>query len=152
MKKLIFASIFLILLAACQPPAPAATATPAPPTDTPIPPTGIAGSVSYTDSSEGSILILVMDHIAAQNENPNPVAIETYNSNSGDFQWELEPGTYYITAFFTIGRDPQGPPLPTEPLVFCDPVQVNANETIQITITLTDEDAGGTNASCLTQN
>jgi hypothetical protein len=152
MKKLFIASIFLVLLAACQPPAPSATATPAPPTDTPTPPTGIIGTVAYTGLSNGSILVLALDHAPAQNENPTPVAIETYRGNQGDFTWNLPAGTYFITAFFTIDREAQGPPLPNEPLIFCDPVQVTENQLTHINIDLTDEDAGGTNTSCLVQN
>ena len=78
--------------------------------------------------------------------------METYAGSSGEFNWELPPGTYFITTFFTIGRDPQGPPLSNEPVVFCDPVRVNANEMVQIQITLTDEDAGGSNQACVVNN
>lgn len=149
MKNLLVLASLLVLLAACQPAAPTATATPAPPTATPIPPTGITGSVSYTGSAQGGILILAVDHPPIQNENPAPVAIETYTGSSGEFTWELPAGTYYITAFFTIDREPQGPPLPNEPVVFCDPVQVNANETVHIEVILTDADAGGSGQACV---
>ena len=152
MNKWMFAGVFLIFLAACQPSAPAATYTPAPSPTPTLPPTGISGSIAYTGSSNGSLLIFALDHAPAQNENPAPVAIETYDANGGNFLWELPAGTYFITAFLTIDREPQGPPLPNEPLVFCDPVSVNLNQTAQISITLTDKDAGGSNASCLIGN
>ena len=144
MRNLVLSSILFVFLVGCQPASPAATNTPgatntpAPPTATPTPPTGIAGAVSYTGSSEGGILLLAVDQPPVQGENPVPVAIDTIDSANMEFQWELPAGTYYVTAFFTIGREPQGPPLPNEPVISCDPIQVAANETVQIQITLND--------------
>ena len=143
-------SLIVIILASCST-APTQTPTPSftpiPPTETPVPP-GIQGHVEYQGASNGSILILAVDHQPAQGENPEPVAIETYVSKSGDFFWELPAGTYYITAFFTIDRPPQGPPQPNEPLVFCNPIQIDENETVTIQVVLTDEAIGGFGASC----
>lgn len=157
MKHSAIVGLFLLLLSACSS-APAATATPAPPTDTPIPPTattppnGFSGRVEYLGSAEGNILILALDHAPVKDENPAPVAIETYTGTSGEFTWELPAGTYYITAFFTIGRDPQGPPLPNEPSVSCNPIQLSENELITLYIPLADADAGGVNKDCVASN
>ena len=149
MKQILFAAWAVILLASCSAPQP--TATPAP-TDTPRPPTGFSGKVEYTGAAEGNILILAMDHVPVQDEAPAPVAIETYMGTSGEFSWQLPTGTYYITAFYTIGRDPQGPPLPNEPLVSCNPIQLSENQHITLYIPLTDADAGGVNIDCVVAN
>lgn len=157
MKRIIIlSSVLLFVLAACQT-TPIPTPTPAPPTVTPIPPTatplpfGILGSVRYTGASQGGIFVLVMDQIPAEGENPNPVQVSIFNTTSGDFVWELSPGTYYIVAFLTIDREPQGPPLPNEPTVSCDPIQLAADQTLTVQIDLNDSDIGGQTKSCVAQ-
>ncbi len=158
MKRLtLLSALVLILLAACSS-APVATATPAPPTSTPIPPTattpptGFSGKVEYMGSAQGNILILALDHAPTKDENPAPVAIETYMGPSGEFSWPLPAGTYFITAFYTIGRDPQGPPLPNEPTIFCNPIHLGENELITLYIPLADADEGGVNKDCVASN
>ncbi|MCL5429642.1 MAG: hypothetical protein M1347_07600 [Chloroflexi bacterium] len=155
MKRLVlFSSILLILLTACQA-APTSTPTPAPPTDTPIPPTatplpfGIIGSVQYTGNSQGGLFVQVMDQPPAEGENPNPAQVSVFDTTSGEFMWELPPGTYYIVAFLTIDREPQGPPLPNEPVVSCDPIQLGADQTLTVQIDLNDSDMGGQTKSCV---
>ncbi len=157
MKRSIIAGILLLFLTSCQS-APQPTNTPVPPTETPIPPTstpiptGFSGKVEYLGSAQGNILILALDHAPAKDENPAPVAIETYVGSSGEFTWALPAGTYFITAFYTIGRDPQGPPLPNEPLVSCNPIQLSENEHLSLYIPLADADAGGVNKDCVVSN
>jgi hypothetical protein len=96
---------------------------PVPPTLT-TPPTGIAGRIEYTGASTGGLLVFAVDHPPVANESPVPAAITAFTATSGEFTWDLPAGTYYIIAFLTIDRPPQGPPLPNEPLIMCEPVTV----------------------------
>ncbi len=155
-RVLLLSSGVLVLLAACGPSSPPGpTPTPAPPTQTPIPPTptpvpsGIDGDVSYAGPSQGGILIFAMDHQAQENESPSPSAITAITAVAGQIHWNLTPGTYYILAFLTIDRPPEGPPQPNEPILSCDPVEVVAGQRLTLEVVLTDDDIGGGARSCL---
>jgi hypothetical protein len=163
-KILLLAITILVLLTSCQP-APTSNPTltpippsPQPPTLTPLPPTpttpptGISGTVKYTGPSKGGILIFVMDQPPKQNEAPQPAAVKTFTDVSGEFSWELPPATYYIIAFLTIDRAPEGPPKPNEPMVSCDPIELKANESVIVEVVLTDEAIGGKSEACVKGN
>lgn len=111
--------------------------------------TGISGTVKYTGASTGGIFIYASDQLPKPAEAPQPAATNQFNGSAGDFSWELAPGTWYIIAFFTIDRPPQGPTLPNEPLVTCDAITVKEGEVTSAEILLTDADAGGKTRSCL---
>ena len=129
-------------------PSPTSTITPFPPTPT-FPPSGIDGTVAYAGTSSGGILILLMDKMPVQNESPMPLEINTFTTISGEFNWNMPPGTYYIIAFLTINRQPEGPALPNEPLVFCDPIQVATNPRVTVKVALNNDDIGGKGKNCL---
>ncbi len=77
------------------------------------------------------------------------MAITSFTETSGEFNWDLPAGTYYIVAFLTIDRPPQGPPQANEPTVSCQPVTVLANQTANVVVVLTDEDIGGASKACV---
>ncbi|HZY44200.1 MAG TPA: hypothetical protein VFF70_05545, partial [Anaerolineae bacterium] len=110
MKRILFA-IFVIMIAlvGCQSAPP--TTPPPPPTATPTPlPPGITGVVLYTGTQKGGLLILAMNQPPKPNEPPQAVKGATFaDVSSGEFVWDLPPATYYLIAFFTIGRTPTGP-------------------------------------------
>ncbi len=156
MRRLsLLCTVALLLLAGCRA-APAATTptAPPPPTQTPVPPTpttpptGIAGTIQYTGASTGGLLIFAVDHPPVPNEAPAPVAITPFAATAGEFHWDLPPGTYYIVAFLTIDRPPEGPPQADEPAVRCEPVTVVANQMVDVVVVLTDEDVGGADKAC----
>ena len=161
-RLLLLSSVALIALSGCgpaSPPGPTATLAPPTatlvPTETPIPPTptpvpsGIDGSVAYSGSSQAGILIFAVDQLPQQNENPSPSAITAITAMAGEIHWNLSPGVYYILAFATIGRPPQGPPLASEPVLNCEHVEVVAGERLLLNVVLTDDDIGGAMRSCL---
>jgi hypothetical protein len=157
MRRLyLLCTVALVLLAGCAPalvetsptaPPPPAH-TPVPPTPT-TPPTGIAGRIEYTGSSTGGLLVFAVDHPPVANESPVPAAITAFTATTGEFTWDLPAGTYYIIAFLTIDRPPEGPPLPNEPLILCEPVTVVADQMANVVVVLTDEDAGGADKACV---
>jgi len=165
MKRLAFAIVVLLsfLLLGCQPSAtptplppptatlPPPTATPAPPTATPTPlPTGMSVVVKYTGEKKGGILIYVDNQPPKPNQPPMPLQIATFKDvSSGELRWTLAPASYYITAFFTIGRAPEGPTLPNEPLILCNPIEVKANQNVSVEVILADADAGGKVKDCV---
>jgi hypothetical protein len=112
-------------------------------------PSGIDGSIRYAGPSQGGLLIFAMDHLPEQNEAPSPTAISTFPSTSGEFHWDLPPGVYYVLAFVTIGRPPEGPPQANEPVLNCDAVEVVAGARVALDVILTDDDVGGGARSCL---
>jgi len=167
MRSVFLASVLLILLTSCRaaateaplptsvPPTPTTTPLPPTPTVTPLPPTattpptGITGTVAYTGPLKGAILILALDHLPLPDQPPAPAAITTFDDISGQFRWDLPAGTYYIIAFLTIDRAPEGPAQANEPLVQCEPILLGANETVNVEVILTDEDVGGSEKACV---
>ncbi len=161
-RRLYLAIVILMALASCQPASPAApsetpppptavptpTATPVPPTPT-APPSGIAGSVRYDGGLTGGILVFATDRPPEPNVAPAPAAIATFTETSGEFRWDLPPGTYYILAFLTIDRPPEGPPQADEPVVRCAPIEIVSDETVSVQIVLTDGDIGGQERPCV---
>lgn len=166
MRKIMFvASILFLAVSSCQPASPPTplpsplpptqTPTPLPPTQTPIPPTptlpptGISGTVTYTGILKGSILIFAVDQVPQPGQNPMPLASSTFSDPTGKFDWDLPPTTYYIFAFLYINRAPEGPPQANEPAVRCLPIELHANETIIVEVSLTDDDLQGTEKDCI---
>ena len=157
MRGVTVASIALLVLTSCQPapnptPTPGPTPTSAPPTPTPTPvppPTGITGTVEYVGASTGGLLIFAQDHVPGPNEPPSPTAMTTFTDIAGEFDWDLPAGTYYIIAFLTIDRVPEGPPQPHEPVIRCAPIVVDNNVRVHVIVVLTDEDVGGQDKECV---
>ena len=159
MRVVTVASIALLALTGCQPatpsptPGPTATSVPPAPTPTPTPPpTGISGTVEYVGASTGGILVFAQDHVPGPNEPPSPTAISTFADVAGAFEWDLPAGTYYIIAFLTIDRAPEGPPQPGEPVVRCAPVEVGDGVRVSVEVVLTDEDIGGQDKACVEED
>jgi len=156
------AVVILIAVASCQPASPLSPSeTPLPPTAIPtatatavpltptVPPPGIAGSVRYDGESTGGVLVFATDRLPEPNVAPAPVAIVAFTETSGEFRWDLPPGTYHIIAFLTIDRPPEGPPQADEPVVRCAPIEIVSGETVAVRIVLTDGDIGGQERSCV---
>ena len=83
------------------------------------------------------------------NESPNATEVATFTDISGEFRWNLSPGTYYLIAFFTIERPPEGPTKPNEPLVFCTPIELKPDQNVKVEVVLADADSGGKTKECL---
>lgn len=93
---------------------------------------------------------MAMNQPPKPNEPPQAVKGATFaDVSTGEFDWNLPPATYYLIAFFTIGRAPEGPTLPNEPLVFCNPIEVKADQNVKVEVVLTDADVGGKSKECL---
>jgi hypothetical protein len=127
------------------------TATPLPPTPTPVPPTatptppstGIGGTVKYTGTKLGSILVFI-----TTGSDSIPMGQEATKSftdiSGGEFLWSLPAGSYYVGAPLQV-EDSQS--IET-PFITCGPIEVRSNELVKVEIALTDATMYGKPRDC----
>jgi hypothetical protein len=127
------------------------TATPLPPTPTPIPltatptppSTGISGTVNYTGTKLGSILVFV-----GTQSGSIPTGQEATKSfkdiSGGEFGWGLPEGSYYVSAILQVVGS-QGIDFP---FITCGPIEVKSNVLVKIEIALTDATMYGKPRDC----
>ncbi len=132
-------------------PVPSPTATPKPPTLTPVPPTatptppstGISGTVNYSGTKLGSILVFV-----GTGSGSIPMGQEATRSfkdiSGGEFGWGLPEGSYYVSAILQVA----GSQSIDFPFITCGPIEVKSNVLVKIEIALTDATMYGKPRDC----
>ena len=101
----------------------------------------IQGVVTSTTLQEGPVMVR---QFVQNEEGVLILKSRQYASDKGEYQFNVEPGGYYIGAFVDVNRDGKIPPEAPEPFHFHhyrgEPVQiiVNIGETVTVNLTITD--------------
>ena len=108
---------------------------------------GIRGTVTYDGEQQGAITVAAFIEDPRESEDWSPVASDSAGSSqaSAEFPWDyeltdLEPGTYYLVAFFDVGADSGSTPDAREDIVelYDTTIEIAAGEVAIVGFALTD--------------